>query len=163
MCWSYNRQNGTKFLAAMPTNLYGPGDNFDPNASHVLPGLMRKIVEARLAGERKLVVWGTGKPRREFLYSDDLAEACIHLMNLPDDKYEALLSPDRAPLINIGTGQDLTIRELAEMISRVLDFDCELVFDASKQDGTPQKLLDVSRIHALGWKARTSLEDGIRF
>lgn len=162
MCWSYNRQYGTKYLAAMPTNLYGPGDNFDPQGSHVLPALMRKVVEARLAHEKRLVVWGTGKPRREFLYSDDLAEACIHLLNLPDTEYETLISQDRAPLINIGSGVDLTIRELAELVSRVLDFECELVFDTSRQDGTPQKLLDVSRIHALGWKPKVSLEDGIR-
>lgn len=162
MCWSYNRQYGTKYLAAMPTNLYGPGDNFDLNESHVLPALMRKVVEAKRAGVKRLVVWGTGRPRREFLYSDDLAEACIHLMTLPEQKYETLISQDHAPLINIGTGEDLTIRELAELVARVLDFDCELVFDTSRQDGTPQKLLDVSRIHALGWKAKMSLEDGIR-
>jgi GDP-L-fucose synthase len=162
MCWSYNRQYGTKFLAAMPTNLYGPGDNFDLKGSHVLPALMRKVVEAKRAGERKLVVWGTGRPRREFLYSDDLAEACIHLLNLPDNLYESLLSQHNAPLINIGTGEDLTIRELAELVARVLDFECELIFDTTQQDGTPQKLLDVSRIHALGWKAKVSLEEGIR-
>jgi GDP-L-fucose synthase len=162
MCWSYNRQFGTRFLAAMPTNLYGPGDNFDLQASHVLPALMRKVAEAKVAGEREIVVWGTGKPRREFLHSDDLAEACVHLMNLPEREYGSLISQERPPLINVGTGADLTIRELAELVSRVLDFDCELVFDTSRQDGTPQKLLDVSRIHALGWKARISLEDGIR-
>ncbi len=162
MCWSYNRQYGTRYLAAMPTNLYGPGDNFDLKGSHVLPALMRKVVEAKRAGERKLVVWGTGRPRREFLYSDDLAEACIHLLNLPESLYESLISQDEAPLINIGTGEDLTIRELAELVARVLDFECELIFDASRQDGTPQKLLDVSRIHALGWKAKVSLEEGIR-
>jgi GDP-L-fucose synthase len=162
MCWSYNRQYGTKYLAAMPTNLYGPGDNFDLKGSHVLPALMRKVVEAKHAGERKLVVWGTGRPRREFLYSDDLAEACLHLLNLPAPTYNALLNSDEAPLINIGTGEDLTIRELAELVARVLDFDCELVFDTSRQDGTPQKLLDVSRLHALGWKAKVSLEEGIQ-
>jgi GDP-L-fucose synthase len=162
MCWSYNRQYGTKFLAAMPTNLYGPGDNFDLRGSHVLPALMRKVVEAKRGGERKLVVWGTGRPRREFLYSDDLAEACIHLLNLPEDLYESLISGHQAPLINIGTGEDVTIRELAELVAKVLDFDCELIFDTTRQDGTPQKLLDVSRIHALGWKASVSLEDGIR-
>lgn len=162
MCWSYNRQHGTQYLAAMPTNLYGPGDNFDLNGSHVLPALMRKVIEARQAGERKLVVWGTGTPRREFLFSDDLAEACIHLLNLPDSTYQKLLTKDEAPLINIGTGEDLTIRELAELIARVLEYECEIVFDATKQDGTPRKLLDVSRINALGWKASTSLEEGIR-
>jgi len=162
MCWSYNRQYGTKYLAAMPTNLYGPGDNFDLKGSHVLPALMRKVVEAKRAGEKKLIVWGTGRPRREFLYSDDLAEACTHLLNLPENIYESLISQNEAPLINIGTGEDLTIRELAELVARVLEFDCELIFDTSRQDGTPQKLLDVSRINALGWKAKVSLEEGIR-
>ena len=162
MCWSYNRQYGTQYLAAMPTNLYGPGDNFDLKGSHVLPALMRKVVEAKRAGETKLVVWGTGKPRREFLYSDDLAEACVHLLNLPDQSYESLISQQEAPLINIGTGEDLTIHELAELVARVLEFDCELVFDTTRQDGTPQKLLDVSRIQSLGWKAKVSLEEGIR-
>ena len=162
MCRSYNRQYGTHYVAAMPTNLYGPGDNFDPKLSHVLPALMRKVVEAKRAGERKLVVWGTGTPRREFLYSDDLAEACIHLLCLPEATYDTLAHQEEAPLINIGTGQDLTIRELAELIARVLELDCEIVFDPSRPDGTPQKLLDVSRINALGWKAKTSLADGIR-
>jgi GDP-L-fucose synthase len=162
MCWAYNRQYGTRYLAAMPANLFGPGDNFDPKSSHVLPALMRKVVEAKLSGERRIVVWGTGKPRREFLYSDDLAEACIHLLKLPESTYRSLLTAETPPLINIGTGEDLTIRELAELVARVLDFDCELVFDPLQQDGTPQKLLDVSRINALGWKARTSLADGIR-
>ena len=162
MCWSYNRQFGTRYLAAMPTNLYGPGDNFDPTASHVLPALMRKVVQAKRAGEHRLVVWGTGKPRREFLYSEDLAEACIHLLNLPESQFSRLISRDEAPLINIGTGEDLTIRALAELVAKVLEFDCEIVFDASRPDGTPQKLLDVSRMHALGWKARTGLAEGIR-
>jgi GDP-L-fucose synthase len=162
MCWSYNRQHGTKYLAAMPTNLYGPGDNFDLKGSHVLPALMRKIVEAKAAGEKKITVWGTGRPRREFLYSDDLADACLYLLSLPEETYSGLLNSREAPLINIGTGEDLTIKELAELVARVLDFDCELEFDTSKQDGTPQKLLDVSRLHGLGWKATISLEDGIR-
>ena len=162
MCWSYNRQYGTKYLAAMPTNLYGPEDNFDLQGSHVLPALMRKVVRAKLAGEKEIVVWGTGRPRREFLYSDDLAEACLHLLNLPEMAYDALLGANEAPLINIGTGEDITIRALAELVARVLDFDCQLVFDTSKQDGTPQKLLDVSRIHTLGWRAKVSLEEGIR-
>ena len=162
MCWSYNRQYGTNYLAAMPTNLYGPGDNFDLKVSHVLPALMRKVVEAKSAGKRKLVVWGTGRPRREFLYSDDLAEACVYLLNLPEHQYKSLITENDAPLINIGTGEDLTIRELALLVSKVLEFDCELEFDSSRQDGTPQKLLDVSRINALGWKAKVSLEEGIR-
>ncbi|HEX4286661.1 MAG TPA: GDP-L-fucose synthase [Terracidiphilus sp.] len=162
MCRSYNRQYDTRYVAAMPTNLYGPGDNFDARLSHVLPALMRKVVEARRAGERKLVVWGTGTPRREFLYSDDLADACIHLANLPDPAYDALALQTDAPLINIGTGNDLTIRELAELIAHLLDFECEIAFDTSRPDGTPQKLLDVNRIHNLGWKARTTLDEGIR-
>jgi len=162
MCWSYNRQYGTRYLAAMPTNLYGPGDNYDLEGSHVLPALIRKIHEAKLAGRREVVVWGTGTPRREFLYSDDLAEACVHLMTLPDATYGSLLNDEQPPLINIGSGEDLTIRELAELIARVIEYDGEFVFDTSRQDGTPRKLLDVSRINALGWKASTSLEDGIR-
>ena len=128
----------------------------------MLPALIRKVFEAKRAAEKKLIVWGTGRPRREFLYSDDLAEACVHLLNLPQSLYESLMSQNEAPLINIGTGEDLTIRELAELVARVLDFECELIFDTSRQDGTPQKLLDVSRIHALGWKARVNLEEGIR-
>ena len=162
MCWSYNRQHGTRYLAAMPTNLYGPGDHYDPRTSHVLPALMRKVAAAKRDGERQLVVWGSGKPRREFLYSDDLADACVHLMSLPEETFGHLLQGDVPPLINIGTGEDLTIRELAELIARVLELDCEIVFDTSQPDGTPRKLLDVSRINSLGWKARTGLEDGIR-
>jgi GDP-L-fucose synthase len=162
MCWSYNRQYGTRYLAAMPTNLYGPGDNFDPKMSHVLPALMRKVIEAKRSGEHRLVVWGTGKPRREFLYSDDLADACIHLLNLPEPAFSSLMNRDEAPLINIGTGEDLTVRELAELVARVLEFHCEIVFDTLRPDGTPQKLLDVSHIQALGWRARTDLAEGIR-
>lgn len=162
MCWSYNRQFGTKFIAAMPTNLYGPGDNFDLKASHVLPALIRKMIEAKKLGERNIMIWGTGRPRREFLYSDDLADACLHLMELPEGAYDSLLNSHEAPVVNVGTGQDLTIKELAELIARVLRLDCEFMFDTSKQDGTPQKLLDVSRIHALGWKAKVALDEGIR-
>jgi GDP-L-fucose synthase len=162
MCWSYNRQYGTQFLAAMPTNLYGPGDNFDLNKSHVLPALIRKAAEAKATGEKKLVVWGTGTPRRELLYSDDLAEASVFLMNLPDVKFSALLNSEQPPLINIGTGHDLSIRELAELVCRVIGFEGEIQFDTTKPDGTPQKLMDVSRINSLGWHARTSLEEGIR-
>ena len=162
MCWSYNRQYGTKFLAAMPTNLYGPGDNFDLNKSHVLPALIRKAAEAKAMGGKKITVWGTGTPRRELLYSDDLAEACIFLMKLPDSRFQTLLNSEEPPLINIGTGHDLSIRELAELACRVIGFEGTLEFDTTKPDGTPQKLLDVSRIHALGWQARTTLEEGIR-
>jgi GDP-L-fucose synthase len=162
MCWSYNRQYGTRFLAAMPTNLYGPNDNFDLKNSHVLPALIRKAAEAKATGQRSITVWGTGTPRRELLYSDDLAQACVFLMNLPDALFNRLLNAEEPPLINIGTGEDLSIRELAELVCKVVGFDGELLFDASRPDGAPRKLMDVSRIHALGWKAQTGLEEGIR-
>lgn len=162
MCWAYNRQYGTRYLAAMPTNLYGPEDNFDLHTSHVLPALMRKVAEAIAAGRDVVEVWGTGTPRREFLYSDDLAQACLHLVELPEEQLAAFVNADHPPLINIGTGEDVTIRELAELISRELGFQGRLVFDASRPDGTPRKLLNVSRMHALGWKATTDLPEGIR-
>jgi len=162
MCWAYNRQYGTQYLAAMPTNLYGPHDNFDLATSHVLPALMRKVVEAKAAGRDFIDVWGTGTPRRELLYSEDLAEALVFLMQLSDEQFAELINTEHAPLINIGTGEDLTIRELAELVARELGFKGELRFDTSKPDGTPRKLLDVSRIHALGWRAKTTLPEGIR-
>lgn len=162
MCWAYNRQYGTRYLAAMPTNLYGPHDNFDLKTSHVLPALMRKVVEAKASGQKFIEVWGTGTPRRELLYSEDLAEACVFLMQLPDGEFQSLINNEHAPLINIGTGEDVTIRELAEMVARELGFAGELRFDTTKPDGTPRKLLDVSRMHALGWRARTGLAEGIR-
>jgi GDP-L-fucose synthase len=159
MCWSYNRQFHTRYLAAMPANLYGPGDNFDPQKSHVLPALIRKVAEAKALGQKQIVVWGTGTPRRELLFSEDLAEACVFLMNLDDEVYSSLLAG--VPLINIGTGKDVTIRELADQVCDVLGFKGELVFDTSKPDGTPQKLLDVSRMHQLGWQPSTTLVEGI--
>jgi GDP-L-fucose synthase len=162
MCWSYNRQYGTKYLAAMPTNLYGPGDNFDLSSSHVLPALIRKTAEAIATGAEQVSVWGTGAPRRELLYSDDLAGACSFLMNLDSIRFDSFLSEDKPPLINIGTGEDLTIRELAEMVFHVLGFKGQLEFDATKPDGTPRKMLDVTRLQNLGWHHTTSLEDGIR-
>jgi len=162
MCWSYNRQFGTRYLAAMPTNLYGPGDNYDLTTSHVLPALIRKTAEAKASASKEVVVWGTGTPRRELLYSDDLAEACCFLMDLDDARFGSLLTGETPPLINIGTGEDVTIRELAETVARVLEFDGNLVFDASKPDGTPRKLLDVGRLHSLGWRHTTGLEQGIR-
>jgi GDP-L-fucose synthase len=162
MCWSYNRQYGTRYLAAMPTNLYGPGDNFDLKTSHVLPALMRKAAEAKGNGAAEMSVWGSGSPRREFLYSDDLAEACIFLMTLDEARFGSLLTREEPPLVNIGTGEDLSIRELAELICRVVGFEGRLRFDPSQPDGTPRKLCDVSKINALGWRARTSLEEGIR-
>ncbi|MBI3523707.1 MAG: GDP-L-fucose synthase [Betaproteobacteria bacterium] len=161
MCWSYNRQYGTRYLTAMPTNLYGPGDNYDLANSHVLPALIRKMHEARQSGAREVVVWGSGKPRREFLHSDDLADACVHLMQLPEDRYGELFSEQQPPLINIGCGEDLSIRELAETVARTVGFSGQLRFDAGKPDGTPRKLLDVSRMTQLGWKARTALPEGI--
>jgi GDP-L-fucose synthase len=162
MCWAYNRQYGTQYLAAMPTNLYGPHDNFDLKTSHVLPALMRKVVEAKAAGRTFIEVWGTGTPRRELLYSEDLAEACVFLMQLPDNEFQKSIHSEHAPLINIGTGEDVTIRELAELVAGELGFAGELRFDTTKPDGTPRKLLDVSRMHALGWRAKTGLAEGIR-
>ena len=162
MCWSYNRQYGTKYLAAMPTNLYGPNDNFDLTSSHVLPALIRKTAEAIRTNAPEVTVWGTGTPRRELLYSDDLAQACTFLMNLDEARFDTLLLEDAPPLINIGTGEDVTIRELAETVSRVLGFKGHLVFDTTKPDGTPRKLMDVTRLHNLGWRHTTTLEQGIR-
>ena len=162
MCWSYNRQYGTRYLAAMPTNLYGPDDNFDLNTSHVLPALLRKAHTATTQGERTLTVWGTGTPRREFLHSDDAAGACVFLLELEADRFDELLREDAAPLVNIGTGEDLTIKELAEMMARVVGFGGELVFDPTKPDGTPRKLLDVGQMHRLGWRHSIELEDGLQ-
>jgi GDP-L-fucose synthase len=162
MCWSYNRQYGTRYLAAMPTNLYGPGDNYNLETAHVLPALIRKVYEAKRAGRSEVVVWGTGKPLREFLFSNDFADACVHLMTLDGETYGTLLSDRFPPLINVGYGSDVTIRELAETICRVLGFQGTLVFDASKPDGTPRKLMDSSRLRALGWQPKVDLETGIR-
>jgi GDP-L-fucose synthase len=161
-CWSYNRQYGTRYLAAMPTNLYGPGDNFDLNTSHVLPALLRKMAEAIASGKDEVVVWGTGTPRRELMYSEDLAQACVFLMNLDEARFGSLLHEDAPPLINIGTGEDVTIREVAETVARVLGYRGRLVFDTSKPDGTPRKLMDVSRLSSLGYQYSTSLEEGVR-
>jgi GDP-L-fucose synthase len=165
MCWSYNRQHDTRYLAVMPTNLYGTGDNYHPENSHVIPAMIRRFHEAKQAGANRVMVWGTGSPRREFLYSDDMADACVYLMCLPDEKYIPLLGRDRndglAPLVNIGVGHDLTIRELAEMVKTVVGFEGTLEFDASKPDGTPRKLMDVSRLSGLGWRATTGLLNGL--
>jgi GDP-L-fucose synthase len=171
MCWSYNRQYSTQFLAVMPTNLFGPGDHYHPENSHVIPALIRKFHEAKLNHYPTVTVWGTGTPRREFLYSDDLANACVFLMNLPDESFQTLLWPagnseesshlGLAPLVNIGVGKDQTIRELAEMIKVVVGYSGEIVFDDSKADGTPQKQQDVSRLQALGWRADIELQEGL--
>lgn len=165
MCWSYNRQYSTKFVAAMPTNLYGPGDNYHTENSHVIPALIRKFHEAKRDGAKAVSVWGSGTPRREFLYSDDMADASLFLMNLPDTRFAGLLgSADGIfdpPLVNIGVGEDLTIRELAEAVCQVVGFQGDIVFDSSKPDGTMRKLMDVSRIHSLGWKASKSFQEGL--
>jgi GDP-L-fucose synthase len=161
MCWSYNRQYGTKWLAVMPTNLYGPGDNYDLNNSHVLPALIRKMHEAKLSDAKEVVLWGSGKPKREFLYVDDLANALVFLATLDDQRFDALVVPTQCPLINIGTGADLTIRELAETIAAVIGYRGRFVQDTSKPDGTMRKVMDVSKIDGLGWKATTSLQQGI--
>ncbi len=155
LCAAYNRQHGTDFLCAMPTNLYGPGDNYDLRSSHVLPALIRKFHEARERNQSKVVVWGTGAPLREFLYSDDLGEALVFLM-------QQCKAEQTGEAINVGTGEDISILELARRISELVGFRGELEFDAEKPDGTPRKLLDVSRIHALGWHHRVSLEEGLR-
>ncbi len=169
MCWSYNRQYGTKYLAAMPTNLYGPGDNYHPTHSHVIPALLRKFHDAKARQEPTVTVWGTGTPRREFLYSDDMADACVFLMKLPDERYTALLGSDESvsgrfepPLVNIGVGTDVTIAELAAVVARVVGYGGSIVYDRSKPDGTPRKLMDVGLIKRAGWQARTELEDGLR-
>ena len=162
-CWAYNRQYGTQNLAVMPTNLYGPGDHYDLSTSHVLPALIRKAHEAKVAGNKELIVWGTGDPRREFLYVDDMADACLFLANLPEPEFRSLLgSESTAPLINVGYGSDLTIRELAELVARIMGFNGRVEFDSSKPDGTPRKWLDSSRILRMGWKPVTNFEEGIR-
>jgi GDP-L-fucose synthase len=152
MCWSYNRQYGTRFLAAMPTNLYGHGDHYDLNNSHVIPGLIRKIHDAKISGAAHVTIWGTGSPKREFLYSDDAADACIFLLNLPDGRLNELIEDDQmAPMVNIGCGEDVTIADLAKLIAEVVGYQGRLTFDTSKPDGTPQKLLDIARLTHLGW------------
>jgi GDP-L-fucose synthase len=201
MCWSYNSQYGTRFIPVMPTNLYGPNDNFDLENSHVLPALLRKFHLARMAAEGNLEairkdearygpipddlksalglspgtsvlspqpsvprvdVWGTGTPRREFLHVDDMADACLHIMNLPEDAFPFRLEPFASYLINIGTGRDQTIHDLAGLVKKVVGFGGELAFDPSKPDGTPRKLLEVSKLEKLGWKSKISLEDGLK-
>ncbi|CAD6491922.1 MAG: GDP-L-fucose synthase [Candidatus Argoarchaeum ethanivorans] len=155
MCKHYNQQYGTNFISVMPTNLYGPGDNYDPETSHVMAALIRKFHEAKPNSSPQVVVWGTGTPRREFLYVDDMADACVYLM----ENYDA---SDIGEFVNIGLGEDVTIRELAELIGEIVGYGGKIVYDASKPDGTPQKLLDVSRLRELGWEAKVSLRNGIK-
>jgi GDP-L-fucose synthase len=152
MCQSYDKQYGTKFISVMPTNLYGPGDNFDLESSHVLPALLRKFHEAKMKNEKEVIMWGTGKPKREFLHVDDLADAIVYLMKNYEDP----------AIVNIGTGEDIEILELAKMIKKIVGFKGEIKKDLSKPDGTPRKLLDVSRLHNLGWKHQIALEEGIK-
>jgi GDP-L-fucose synthase len=161
LCESYNRQYGRDYRSVMPTNLYGQNDNFHPENSHVTPALMRRFHEAVKKGDSKVVIWGSGKPMREFLHVDDMAAGCVHVMNLDQNTYAAHTQPMLSH-INVGTGLDCTIQELAETMARVTGFEGDLVFDASKPDGTPRKLLDVSRLANLGWRAGISLEDGLR-
>ncbi len=160
LCESYNRQYGTDYRSVMPTNLYGQGDNFHPENSHVIPAVMRRFHEAKERGDSEVVVWGSGKPMREFLHVDDMAAACIHVMNLDKTTYDANTQPMLSH-INVGTGVDCTIREMAETVKRVVGFDGELVFDTTKPDGTLRKLMDVSRLETLGWKASITLEEGL--
>lgn len=160
MCWSYNRQYGTNYACVMPTNLYGPGDNYDLEKSHVIPALIRKAHEAKMRGDSAMVVWGSGSPRREFLYSEDMADACIHLLqqNREHLRHDSDTSP---PLFNIGCGTDMTIRELALKVCEIVGFEGELEFDAGKPDGTPRKLLDVSKMYGLGWTPQVDLAKGL--
>lgn len=161
LCESYNRQYGRDYRSVMPTNLYGPNDNFHPENSHVVPALLKRFHEATQRGDDEVVIWGSGKPQREFLHVDDMAAASVHVMELDDATYQAHTQPMLSH-INVGTGVDCSIRELAETIARVTEYQGELLFDSSKPDGTPRKLMDVSRLKALGWQSTISLEDGLR-
>jgi GDP-L-fucose synthase len=165
MCWSYNRQYGTQYLAMMPTNLYGPGDNYHPENSHVIPAMIRKFHEAKVNNQATVTIWGTGTPKREFLYSDDMAKACVFVMNLSDAQFQPLLAADRndglPPLLNLGSGNDLTIAELANLIKDVVGFTGEIQLDRTKPDGTMRKLMDSGRLNKLGWKVNMQLKDGL--
>lgn len=160
LCESYNRQYGRDYRSVMPTNLYGENDNFHPENSHVIPALMRRFHEAKLRGDAEVVVWGTGTPMREFLYVDDMAAASVHVMELDNETYQANTEPMLSH-INVGTGVDCTIREMAETMAKVVGFEGKVVFDSTKPDGTPRKLMDVSRLAALGWRYQVSLEQGL--
>jgi GDP-L-fucose synthase len=161
MCRAYNRQFGTRYLAATPAGLYGAGDSYDPANSHVLPALIRKMHEAKVTGQHEVVLWGSGRPRREFLHCQDMAQALILLAELDDTRFDAVFDAGKVPLINIGAGKDLSIRELAEVVAAVVGYRGQFVQDASKPDGTPRKLLDTSRMRALGWEAKIELREGL--
>ncbi len=165
MCWSYNRQYGTQYLAVMPTNLYGPGDNYHSENSHVIPALIRRFHEAKINGSANVTIWGSGTPHREFLYSEDMANACIFLMKLPHIQFHNLLSTDRhqdvAPLINIGVGEDMSINELVTHIKSIVGYEGEIIYDRTQPDGTMRKLMDISRLHSLGWQAHTPFTEGL--
>jgi len=161
MCESYHRQYGADFRSVMPTNLYGPGDNYHPENSHVIPALIRRFHEAKTNAVPVVSIWGSGTPRREFLYVDDMADACLHVMQLPRSEYDRHTTPMLSH-INVGTGEDVTIREIAEVIRRTVGYQGDIAFDTGKPDGTPRKLLDVARLTALGWQPRMALEEGIK-
>jgi len=161
MCESYNRQYGVDYRSVMPTNLYGPGDNYHPENSHVIPALLRRFYEAKLTGADKVVIWGTGTPRREFLFVDDMADASVHVMDLDQEIYAANTTPTLSH-INVGTGKDVTIGHVADMISSVVGYRGKIVFDTSKPDGTPRKLMDISKLTALGWAPKVQLIDGLK-
>jgi GDP-L-fucose synthase len=163
MCWSYNRQYHTNFLAAMPTNLYGLNDNYDPELSHVIPALIRKFHEAKVANTKEVLIWGTGTPRREFLDSDDAADACIFLMNLPAETLNRIVhAPDLPPIVNIGCGEDLEISQLASLTAEIVGFRGTISYDVSRPDGTPRKLLSTKLLDSLGWKSQISLRKGLK-
>ena len=161
MCWAYNREYGTRYLAVMPTNLYGPNDNYDLTGSHVIPAMIRKFHEAKVSGAPHVTLWGTGAPRREFLHVDDLARACVYLMDLSEEDYAGLLREDAAPLLNIGSGEDQTIKELALIVRETVGYEGRIVWDTDKPDGTPRKLLDVGKMKALGWRPALGLREGL--
>lgn len=161
MCWSYNRQYGTQYLAVMPTNLYGPGDNYHLENSHVIPALIRKFHEAKINNQLSVTVWGTGTPKREFLYSDDMAQACLFLMQSSQSIISRLFNQSSAPLVNIGYGEDLTILELANLVKKITSYEGDLIFDSSKPDGTTRKLTDISLIKSIGWNPSINLTEGL--
>lgn len=161
-CWSYNRQHGTKYLALMPTNLYGPGDNYHPSESHVLPGLIQRFHNAHINNHSEVSVWGTGTALREFMFSKDIGEAISFILDLDDARFNELVDPNRCPIINMGSGHEISIHDLALKIAEIVGYKGNIVFDHSKPDGTPRKLLDSSRLQKLGWKTVTNLDEGIR-